>query len=373
MFKKTLPNQNAVSLSSLRAESPPNLGHPGSKSSWAANVRQLYVQSGQFGPLPLPFPTKRLLQCQSQALLPYQQLSSKQGSFVLLNTDNLPAGGEVHEEKTNCASVSVKLVGDVGLRGKKQFAVAKSIEYSIRNSKRSDQHPLVLVVGDWVYPRGPENNSPQEVKRTQGEVLNVYQTLTKKCSVRGVLGNHEYGDNKMASDPAVFMDLAKINGIQVSRYGRHSIESKNFNVDVFLLDSTVIAVDDKQVQWVSDEISKSMMKEQEAGKKTWRIITSHHPIVSFGLHASETTFISELFDTSHVDLWLSGHEHDIEIIPARTNSPPTIVSGTGSTQRPIDSHPDATFLSNKLGFVNLQINEYDIQIKPELIEVAREN
>jgi hypothetical protein len=368
MFKTPPPNQNAVSLSSLRTESPSNLEQTGSKSSWAANVRQLYMQSGQLGPLPLPFPTERLLHCQTQALLPYKQLSSKEGSFVLLNTDKLPAGGEVHEEKTNCASVSVKLVGDIGLRGKMQFDVAKSIEYSIRSSKRSNQHPLVLVVGDWVYPRGPVNKSHEEAKRTQSEVLNVYQKLTKKCSVRGVLGNHEYGDNKMASDPAAFMDLAKQNGIQVNRYGRHTIESENFTVDVFLLDSTVIAVDDKQVQWISDEISKSITKEQETGKKTWRIVSSHHPIVSFGLHASETTYISDLIDTSHIDLWLSGHEHDIEIIPARTNSPPTIVSGTGSTKRPIHPHPDATFLSNKPGFVNLQINEHDIQIKPELID-----
>lgn len=368
MFKTTPPIQNTISLSSLKAENPTHHGQPGSRSSWAANVRQLYAQSGQFGPLPLPFPTERLLECKPQSLLPYQQLSSTKGCFALLNTDQLPAGGEVQEEKTNCASVSVKLVGDIGLRGKMQFDVAKSIEYSIRKSKRSNQHPLVLVVGDWVYPRGPVDKSLEEAKRTQGEVLNVYQNLTKRCSVRGVLGNHEYGDNKMASDPAVFMDLAKKNGIQVNRYGRHTIESENFTVDIFLLDSTVIAVDDTQVQWISEEISKSLTKEQATGKKTWRLITSHHPIVSFGLHASETTYISELFDTSHIDLWLSGHEHDIEIISARANSPPTIVSGTGSTQRLIDSHPDATFLSNKPGFVNLQINENDIQIKPELID-----
>jgi hypothetical protein len=98
------------------------------------------------------------------------------------------------------------------------------------------------------------------------------------------------------------------------------------------------------------------------------MVASHHPIVSFGSHASQTTYIQDLFNTSHIDLWLSGHEHDIEIIPAKSNIPPTIISGTGSTQRPIHSHPDAMFLSNKPGFINLQINEHDIQIKPELIE-----
>jgi hypothetical protein len=268
MFKTSCSaNQNTISLSSLKDESPSHLEQTGSRSTWAVNARQLYLQSGQFGPLPLPFPTERLLQCNTQALLPYQQVSNKQGSFVLLNTDKLPPGGEVHEEKTNCASISVKLVGDIGLRGTMQFDVAKSIEYSIRNSKRSNQHPLVLVVGDWVYPRGPVDQSTQEAKRIQSEVLNVYQQLTKKCLVKGVLGNHEYGDHKMASNPAVFMDLAKNNGIQINRYGRHTIESEHFTVDVFLLDSTVIAVDDKQVQWISDEISKSITKEQDTGKK----------------------------------------------------------------------------------------------------------
>jgi tartrate-resistant acid phosphatase type 5 len=366
MFKTSLTNQSSFSLVSLTNESPPDVFQSASQSSWAKNVRQLYAQSGQLGPLPLPFPTERLLKTQIQSLQPYRQVSSKQGSFVLLNTDKLPAGGSVHKEKTNCASVSIKLVGDIGLRGTIQFDVAKSIEYSIRTSKKSNQHPFVLVVGDWVYPRGPVDNSTEEARRTQSDVLNVYQKLSKKCMVTGVLGNHEYGDNKMAADPAVFMKLAEQNGIQVNRYGRHTIESEKFKADVFFIDSTVIAVDDKQVQWISDEISTSMAEEQETGKKTWRLIASHHPIVSFGMHASETTYIGELFDTSNIDLWLSGHEHDIEIIPARTNSPPTIVSGTGSTQRGIDMHPEAAFLSNEAGFVNLQINEYDIQIKPEL-------
>ena len=368
MHRNTAFNQNTVSLSSLQSESSNTSEQVEPRSSFTANVRQLYKKLGTAGPLPLPFPAQKLKECRPQALLNYKQLASKTGAFVLLNTDKLPPGGDIREETTSCAAVSIKLVGDVGLRGEIQFDVAQSIEYSIRNSKRSKQHPLVLVVGDWVYPRGPEDQSHEEEKRVQGEVLNVYHNLTKKCSVRGVLGNHEYGDQKKAADPGVFMDLANKNGIQLSRYGRHTIESNNFAVDVFLLDSTVIAVDDKQVQWISKEIAKSIDKEEHTGKKTWRIVTSHHPIVSFGMHSCETTYLGELFDTSHIDLWLSGHEHDIEIIPARSNSPPTVVSGTGSTYRQIDHQPDAMFLSSKPGFVNVQVDQHDIQIKPELID-----
>jgi hypothetical protein len=206
----------------------------------------LYEQSGQYGPLPLPFPTKRLLECQTQSLSTYQQISSKLGSFVLLNTEQLPSGGQVFQEKTDCNSISIKLVGDIGLKGKTQLNVAKSIEHSVQNSQKNNQHPLVLVVGDWVYPRGPVDHSTTEAQRTNNEVLNLYQDLAKKCTVRGVLGNHEYGDNQMAANPAIFLDLAKRCGIHANRYNRHTIESENFSIDLFLIDSTVIATDDKR-------------------------------------------------------------------------------------------------------------------------------
>jgi hypothetical protein len=140
-------------------------------------------------------------------------VSSKQGSLCLLNTDKLPAGGKVYEEKTACTSVCVKFVGDIGLRGKTQFDVAKSIKYSIRTSKKSNQHPL-----------------------------------------------------QNGSRPCGFMNLAEQSGIQANRYGRH-----------------------------------------------------------------------------------------------------TIVSGTGSMQRRINPNPAAAFLSSQAGFVDLQINEHDIQIRPQLM------
>ncbi len=363
-------NLFTVSLSELKTPTQQNMGTGGASRIMhhRDNPRRSYLQSNQLGPLPLPFAAERIAECQTQTLFSYHQASSTLGSFVLMNTDNLPSGGKITEEYTHKDSVSIKLVGDIGLRGNRQAQVAKIIGYSVRESKRNNQHPLVLVVGDWVYPRGPSEDSPNEIKRIQNSVLNNYFDLTKKCSVRGVLGNHEYGDNQKAADPSVFINLAKQYNMTVDRYGRHSIHSKHFIVELYSIDSTTIAVDDQQVEWIIQELTESLNREQEHGKKTWRLVVSHHPIVSFGLHQGETNYLGSLFDTQSIDFWLSGHEHDIEIIAQGPNNPPTLVSGTGSTQREIEQNQKAAYMTNECGFLELNIHEQDIKVNIKRIE-----
>lgn len=359
-----------ISLSQLKSPDAQNVNYGvcAKVANETVNPRREFLKSNQFGPLPLPFSTDRLTESQTQSLFSYQQASSQLGSFVLMNTDNLPPGAQVTIDNTDKSTVSIKLVGDIGLKGSRQTEVAKSIEYSVRHSKKNNHHPLVLVVGDWVYPRGPVKDTRKETERTQKSVLNSYQGLTRKCSVRGVLGNHEYGDNQKAADPALFMALAKKNNITVDRYGRYTIEAANFAIDVLSIDSTTIAVDDKQVEWIINEIANSLEREEEQGKKIWRVVVSHHPIVSYGLHAGETTYLGHLFDNKNIDFWLSGHEHDIEVIPQGIKNPPTIVSGTGSAQREIEPNPNAAFLTNDLGFIDLEITKDDIQVDLKLIK-----
>lgn len=176
------------------------------------NPRREFLKSGQYGPPPLPLAMKNILErskirhapCYSEASKKLAQeklyplhfsitntktfshtdrdmlafralLLKKNGSYALTNTHLLPAVSQPTEEHTNCNTVSIKVVGDIGYPCEQQTRVAEAIAQSVENSKDHEQHPTVMVVGDWVYSDDPGDAPLDTLKSTQDKALSSYK------------------------------------------------------------------------------------------------------------------------------------------------------------------------------------------------------
>ena len=89
----------------------------------------------------------------------------------------------------------------------------------------------------------------------------------------------------------------------------------------------------------------------------------HHPLLSYGLHYGETTYLTDLLGGSlaDIDLYCCGHEHDLEYIE-QPGLPPVLLSGTSSESRGISPTPDAAFASGDYGFACLSVDHQQIGI-----------
>jgi Calcineurin-like phosphoesterase len=78
---------------------------------------------------------------------------------------------------------------------------------------------------------------------------------------------------------------------------------------------------------------------QQSGDNRWRIVAGHHTIVSSGFHGrapsserSRMRAILPLLREGGIDLYLCGHDHDLELV---SGDPLFLVSGSGSEPRPM--------------------------------------
>ena len=111
-----------------------------------------------------------------------------------------------------------------------------------------------------------------------------------------------------------------------------------------------------QVQWISDNLD-------QLGQE-WKIVLGHHPLFSYGQHGEEPSMIANLetiFIENDVDLYLCGHEHDMQHIK-RENGPHYVIGGSAAKLRPSGSGPYSLFDASRHGFTYLRAS-------PSLFEV----
>jgi hypothetical protein len=153
-----------------------------------------------------------------------------------------------------------------------------------------DPFPMVLLLGDNIY----ENGDIKKYAKTYFE--EPYAPLLKAgVKFRAALGNHDVKDAHMADQIAYF----KMPG----EYYKFS----QGPVDFFIINTMNFAIQRQQQQWLAKTLAES--------KAPWKIVAGHHPMYSSGRHGS-TSWVKEKLEPmmirNHVDLYLSGHDHDYE-------------------------------------------------------------
>lgn len=309
-------------------------------------------------PKVLPFPKERLENAGLSHINGRDQLVDGNGAFVLTNINQLPTGGQVHKIFTNNPVFKAVLLGDMGSVTPARSEVFEQVSSMYQDYDQSSA--FIFGLGDWLYPYGPLNDEAFEIARVKTSIIDAFAELSETVPKFGVLGNHEYGLSWVAADPEVFMNLANAANIQFpGRYYSLEIQGKDWALDCFALDSSTLACDPNQVAWFQQQVNSSKDKEIATEQKRWRIVMAHHPLISYGIHHGETTYLTDLMGASlaDIDLYCCGHEHDLELITPAGKLPPILLSGTSSEIRTVKTGPDTSFQSSNYGFAEIKVNK----------------
>jgi tartrate-resistant acid phosphatase type 5 len=199
----------------------------------------------------------------------------------------------------------------------------------------------------------------------------VYKDPSLQVDWYPVLGNHDYKGNTQAE-----IDYSAISRRwrMESRY--YSIVEKindSISARLIFLDTPPL-VDDyynkpgfpdivkqdtaKQMAWLKDVLSSS--------KEQWKIVFGHHPIYSaskiHGNSAALIAHIKPLLEQYHAQLYICGHDHDLQHLREKNGHIDYIVTGTGGEPRPNSSNAMTLFSGSAPAFSTVAMYGDSIKI-----------
>jgi tartrate-resistant acid phosphatase type 5 len=252
-------------------------------------------------------------------------------------------------------------VGDAGLP---PDASGSLLRQTLNGMKAISDPDAVLVLGDNVYTCGLRNVDDPNWNKVIAPLFEVGKP------VYPVLGNHDWGRPAIQtcsfSNPNAEIDKSGTPGFKSWIFPAASYVLRTRVAEIVFFDSTPIA------EGWSTERERALCSLRTAlaqpKSRPWRVVVAHHPLYSCGEHGAQKETVrmrqavESLLKESGVDLYLSGHDHDLEIRnePA---SPLFVVSGSGSKIR---AH-GATCLQGPTfkivgGFTVIDVTADDLQV-----------
>jgi predicted phosphodiesterase len=189
---------------------------------------------------------------------------------------------------------------------------------------------LVLHLGDLAY----ESGAPTEI---QANYFNVYSAMIRSFPVYPVAGNHDY-----ATDSAQPLRQAFV----LPSNGR---EERWYSFDrgpVHFVGLDTEQISDEQAQWLEQDLQTNQLP--------WTIVFGHRPPFSSGEHGGSAEFrqyFVPVLERHHVDVVLSGHEHDYERFKPMGGIEYVVSGGGGRGTRPVGASSTTAFSEAVLHFL----------------------
>jgi tartrate-resistant acid phosphatase type 5 len=204
----------------------------------------------------------------------------------------------------------------------------------------------ILLVGDNFYPCGVTSTfDPEWTKITQ-------HFGATHLPIYAILGNHDYGDQQQRGGPDYWTCGHPDPQAEVKATGKVAeweMPARNYMLhsrlaDFAMIDTQPLALDfpkgyagslgaDSEKAWIAGALADMHAH--------WHIVVGHHTMFSSGVHGrtnnATQTRVRELLPLlreNHVDLYICGHDHDMELLGdlqrGPTSDPLFLVSGAGS-------------------------------------------
>ena len=206
----------------------------------------------------------------------------------------------------------------------------------------------VLLLGDNFSPDGIDSvDSP----RWQAEFEQGYVASGLDVPFHPALGNHDYNGNVGAQ---IEYTRRSQRWVMPACYYKRSYAAGGVTAELFVLDTYPMRMEDDavdaQLRWLEEQLGKS--------EATWKIVAGHHPAYSAGEQGGSLAVrwqLEPLFERYGVDLYLSGHNHDLELLTT-PGSWLQVVSGAGAKVRPVKWRKDTLFAEAEPGFVWVRLS-----------------
>ena len=263
-------------------------------------------------------------------------------------------------------SVSFLAIGDWGRRGKhhqKEDADEMGVVAEKLNAS------FTIAVGDNFYEAGVKTLTDSHWKESYEDIYTA-KSLQKRWYV--ALGNHDYGGNVQVQ---IDYTTHSTRWYMPSRYYAETIpvddttkallvvyDSNPFITGYHLTPGNMmneVATQDTgaQVKWLDSTLSHS--------KAQWKIVVAHHPLYSAGQHSNIKILLNHilpLLQKYNVQVYICGHDHDMQHLRSKDGITNYFVSGAGSEVRSVGISPESKFAASTTGFMAATLSSKEMQM-----------
>ncbi|HEU0006664.1 MAG TPA: metallophosphoesterase [Terriglobia bacterium] len=251
---------------------------------------------------------------------------------------------------TNGQRLSVAVLGDFGYPGKggkpcgehpDQRRVADAM---FRYHTERMKFAFGLTLGDNFYPKGVKDIKDPHWKCSWED---FYTRL--EIPFYATLGNHDYRQNADAQ-----LEYSK--GSKSFRMPAKYYTFAAGPVRFFALDTDEGTLGFWSKKPWSDSQRNWLVEQLEKYRNTkWKVVYGHHPIYSYGYHGNEERLVRKLLPELKkygVDVYLSGHEHDLQHL--HQDGIHFFIGGSGGKDlRETKKGPQSLFADSKHSFLVL--------------------
>ncbi|MFY0652889.1 MAG: metallophosphoesterase [Cyclobacteriaceae bacterium] len=248
--------------------------------------------------------------------------------------------------------------GRNGDHGQKEVADQMNI------AAKTVEPEFIISTGDNFYPNGVASvNDPY----WKSSFEDIYSGAELFCPWNVVLGNHDYRGNVQAQ-----IDYSNISRRwnMPSRYFYEDVIEDEVSIRFIYLDTSPF--EDKYYEelkyqnvWIQDSTAQLNWIDQvmSVDSMDWKIVVGHHPLYSGGKRLEETQdvkgHLEKVFKKHDIDLYLAGHEHDLQHIKPEG---PThyVISGAGSETRKTGSFDKTLFARSIQGFTAISVTKEEL-------------
>lgn len=266
------------------------------------------------------------------------------------------SGAQISNKKLFDDGFTILVFGDWGRNGIK---IQKEVAEQMGIFAEANDVKFLSVVGDNFYEDGVTGLDDPHWTRS---FETVYTDSSLFVPWYVVLGNHDYRGNIHAQ---IQYTAVSDRWEMPARYFSNTVNINDSTEALFVfMDSSpfvqsyytkssmknVRGVDTAaQMRWADSILSNSTAK--------YKIVSAHHPVFSYGEHGETTELITQwkpMLEKYNVNLYLAGHEHDMQYLYPPDGSVHYFISGAGSETRPTISGPYTKFAKGKTaGFLLL--------------------
>ena len=244
------------------------------------------------------------------------------------------------------------VVGDTGLASKNRQQV---IEQMIQQSQQ-DKPDSVFMVGDNFYDKGVTSTT-DPLWQTHFE--KPFSEQRFPVPFYSCLGNHDYYGNIQAQIEYSWTNQRW--NMPSPYYSFVQQIDVDCLAEFFVLDTTPIEEGDhttrSQVNWLTNKLANSTAN--------YKIVVGHHPLYSGGEHGSSRRNyrnLAKLFDRYSVDLYVCGHDHDLQLHDTGRGWL-HLISGAGSKLRSVNWVRTTMFAEASSGFARVSLTRTNLAIE----------
>lgn len=263
-------------------------------------------------------------------------------------------------------SLSFITFGDWGREGKYGQQETADAMGKYAGENKTD---FILVLGDNFYPTGVKSVNDPHWKESFED---VYTASSLQIPWYVTLGNHDYGRSVQAQIdysgissrwklPARYYSFEETIG-ESTKALFVVIDSNPFIKSYLAMDKENDELDSNsindlrkqntalQLKWLDSVLASSNAK--------WKIVAAHHPIYSGGEHGDTPELIEQInpiLIKYNVNLFLCGHDHDMQHIVKPEGTVNYFVAGSGSKLRLTKQTADTKFASSENGFLSITL------------------